>query len=295
MMYTPFAETSHFLFKLKATKGKIQYIEMKLMMRFNYWVVLIMLITSCQPKKNSQQTESLPDVNNFYLYLLIGQSNMAGRGKIEYIDTTAHPRVYVLNQEFEWKTAKEPLHFDKPKLAGVGPGLTFGKAMAAAYPDATIGLIPCAVGGTSIKDWKKGAKHEQTQYYPYDDMLKRTLFALNSGILKGVIWHQGEADSKPGSFNTYEAQLISLIQQLRNELDLPELPFVLGTLGDFVVDDNPYADSINVIIQSIPKKVVKTDYVVSEGLTDKGDAIHFDSQSARELGEKYARAMLKLQ
>jgi len=268
---------------------------MKLIIRFYYLGMLLLLITSCQPKKNSQPATSLPDDNNFYLYLLIGQSNMAGRGKIECVDTTAHPRVFVLNQNYEWKPGQEPLHFDKPKLVGVGPGLAFGKAIADAYPDATIGLIPCAVGGTSIVHWKKGEKHEQTQVFPYDDMLKRVRFAQNSGILKGVIWHQGEADSKPESFSTYEQDLINLIQKLRNELDVPNLPFVLGTVGDFVVNDNPYADSINKLIQSIPKKIEQSDFVLSEGLTDKGDDLHFDGQSARELGKKYARAMVKLQ
>ena len=89
------------------------------------------------------------------LYLLIGQSNMAGRGRVVAEDKTPHPRVFVLDKADEWAPAVDPLHFDKP-FAGVGPGLAFGKAMAEADPEARIGLVPCAAGGSPISVWRAG-------------------------------------------------------------------------------------------------------------------------------------------
>src|SRR5690606_31434921 len=132
-----------------------------------------------------------------HVYVLMGQSNMAGRGKVtEYYAKEGHPRVVMLNQAGEWVPAKHPLHFDKPKVAGVGPGLTFGMAMAEANPDVVIGLVPCAVGGTPIDKWAPGAYDKNTDTHPYDDAEVRIRQAMEAGVVKGVIWHQGEGDSK---------------------------------------------------------------------------------------------------
>ena len=123
------------------------------------------------------------------LYLLISQSNMAGRGTVESQDTVAFPRVFSLNKNSKWVPARDPIHFDK-SVAGVGLERSFGIEMANANPDAEIGLIPCAVGGSSIDAWNPGGYHEQTKTYPWDDMKKRLNIALKSGTLNGVLWHQ---------------------------------------------------------------------------------------------------------
>ena len=87
---------------------------------------------------------------NFHIYLLMGQSNMAGRGPITpELAALGSPQVFMLNAAGEWVPAHNPVHFDKPQAVGVGPGLSFGSAMAAANPTVKIGLVPCAVGGTS--------------------------------------------------------------------------------------------------------------------------------------------------
>ena len=93
---------------------------------------------------------ALPEKADFHLYLLAGQSNMAGRGKISSQDKVAHPRVFVLTKANQWEPAVDPLHFDK-SVAGVGLGKTFGEVIADANPNVVIGLIPCAVGGSPIE------------------------------------------------------------------------------------------------------------------------------------------------
>lgn len=99
----------------------------------------------------------------FHLYLLVGQSNMAGRGKVEIEDTIPHPRIKMLNKENQWVLAVEPLHFDKPQIVGVGPGFAFAKVMVDCDTNIIIGLIPCAVGGSSIDFWKPNQYYESTK------------------------------------------------------------------------------------------------------------------------------------
>ena len=94
-------------------------------------------------------TDLPPDREKFHLFLLVGQSNMAGRGKVTDEDRKPIPGVFMLTKSGEWKPAVAPLHFDK-KIAGVGIGREFAKEIAKTEKDAVIGLIPCAVGGSGL-------------------------------------------------------------------------------------------------------------------------------------------------
>ncbi len=225
-----------------------------------------------------------------HLYLLVGQSNMAGRGTVEESDRTPHQRIWMLNKENQWVPAISPMHFDKP-VAGVGPGLEFARVMAEADTSIIIGLIPAAAGGSPIDSWQPGGYHDQTKSHPYDDAIRRAKAALSAGILKGILWHQGESDSKPELVGSYTQKLETLIKRFRKELSARNVPFVVGTLGDFYVANNPDGKNINEQLRNLPKKVKRTACVEAAGLTDKGDKTHFDTPSARELGRRYAEAM----
>ncbi|MGI8637735.1 MAG: sialate O-acetylesterase, partial [Segetibacter sp.] len=199
-------------------------------------------------------------------------------------------KVLMLDKENNWVRAKHPLHFDKPKVAGVGPALSFGIAMAEKNRRHKIGLIPCAVGGTSIDVWQPGGYDKATNTHPYDDMLLRLSEALKSGTLKGVIWLQGESDSSPEKAAAYLSKLETLIGRLRELVKNPSLPFVAGELGQY----REQYQNINKELASLPARVAHTAVATSEGLTDKGDQTHFDSRSATEYGKRFAEKMKAL-
>ena len=226
------------------------------------------------------------------IYLLMGQSNMSGRGKInDSLSKISNDRVFMLDSNFNWVPAKHPVHFDKPKHVGVGPGLSFGIEMAKSNPSASIGLVPCAVGGTSISVWEPNALDSSSKKHPYDDALKRIKAAMKSGTIKGVIWHQGESDSKPKRSKEYLANLEKLIYRIRQEVGNPTLPFIVGELGDF----KPAYITFNEIIRSLPEHVNFTSVVSSSGLIHKGDTTHFDARSEEEFGRRFSKAMLEVQ
>jgi len=231
---------------------------------------------------------------NFHLYLLIGQSNMAGRGEVEPQDKEVHPRVFALDKEGKWTPAIDPIHFDKPSIAGVGPGVTFGRIMADHNPSIRIGLIPRAAGGSPITVWKQGEDWGQTDNKPYDDAIERTKLAMKDGVLKGILWHQGESDSGENDAKLYEERLAALIETLRADLDAPDVPFIGATLGDYFIENHPAGKIVNDALRRIPQYVKNTACVDSTGLEHKGDNVHFNSSSERELGRRYAEAMLQL-
>jgi hypothetical protein len=229
---------------------------------------------------------------NLELFLLIGQSNMAGRGVPEVQDVDPLANIYTLSQDLSWKPAVDPLHFDKPDIAGVGIGRSFAKRLARERPGTGIGLVPAAFGGTSLNEWAPSGKL-------FQDAVKRTRAAMQSGRLRGILWHQGEADSGDKNLaSTYRERFTQMIAALRSELNAPDLPVVVGALGEFLYTrkgkPQPFARIVNEQIASVPSSVPRSAYVSAAGLAHKGDEVHFDTPSLRELGRRYAAAFLSL-
>jgi len=236
----------------------------------------------------------LPAKENFHLFLLVGQSNMAGRGEVTPDDQQPDPRVLMLNKDGRWVPAVDPMHFDKPSV-GVGLGRTFGLEIAKATPGVTIGLIPCAVGGSPIETWEPGAFDEATKTHPWDDAMTRARLALPAGTLKGILWHQGESDSTPERAGLYEQRMHDLIARFRNELAAPAVPFIAGQMGIF--PESPWSGEkkiVDRVHQNLPAQIKRSAFVSAGGLTHKGDKVHFDSASYRELGKRYAAAFLAI-
>jgi arylsulfatase A len=235
---------------------------------------------------------SIPnDKQNFHLFLLAGQSNMAGRGRVDEQARETDARILSLNKAGEWQLAADPLHFDKPRAVGVGLGKSFAADYVRDNPGITVGLIPCAAGGSAISTWEPGGYHSQTKSHPWDDTVARVQRAVESGVVRGVLWHQGESDSKPMLAEVYEANLHELIDRFRSLVGSPDLPFIAGQMGRF--SERPWNDSkklVDAAHQSLPSMVGKTGFVNAVGLSDKGDKVHFDSRSYRELGHRYYAA-----
>jgi hypothetical protein len=233
-------------------------------------------------------TAQTPAPANLDLYLMIGQSNMAGRGVPGAEDKEPIPEVWVQAKDLSWKPAIDPLHYDKPEIAAVGIGRSFAKAVMAARPGVSVGLIPAAFGGSALDEWKPGTTH-------YNEAIRRTKAALKSGRLRGILWHQGEADSgKEPLARSYAERFTAFIAQLRADLDAKDVPVVLGELGRFYSSRAKYADVVVEQLKSIPSTVPHSAFVSAEGLTDKGDSTHFDTASLHEFGVRYAAAFLRI-
>lgn len=236
------------------------------------------------------QPSQTPPPDRFHLFLLVGQSNMAGRGDVTADDQRPHPRVLMLSQEGQWVPAVEPMHFDKP-VAGVGPGRAFGIALADASPDITIGLIPAAVGGSPIDAWRPGAYYEPTASHPWDDALRRAQRAMRDGTLQGILWHQGESDATADLAPAYASKLHDLVVRWRAALHAPDVPFIVGQLGRFA--DRPwhaFKEDVDRAHRALPATVPLAAFVSADGLGHGGDGVHFDAESARVLGRRYAEA-----
>ncbi|MGZ0655247.1 sialate O-acetylesterase [Coraliomargarita sp. W4R53] len=217
------------------------------------------------------------------IYLLIGQSNMAGRAPYSLSEAEPITGVELLNASDIWEPAANPLNRHSSIRKGLGSqkmnlGYAFSLAMRDSAPDRKIGLVVNAKGGSSIQQWTKGDRF-------YNEAIRRTKIAQQSGKLTGILWHQGESDANDPKYLT---KIIQLITNLRQDLDAPEAPFIAGQI-------NPSGDYLfNQLILELPDLVPNTEVVSNEGLTAM-DKWHFDHDSMLILGQRYAVKMQELQ
>lgn len=235
---------------------------------------------------------------DLHLYLCIGQSNMAGRAPIEEEDQGIIERVYLLNNNDQWEPAQTGEYgtqghqgfnrFSTVEVAskknGLSLALPFSKVIAERVPHAEIGIISNAVGDTSIAKWQKEAGTGL-----FEEAVRRTKAAMDYGQLKGILWHQGEADR----YNDYYIEHLELfVTDLRSELGVgaSEVPFIAGQL----LPGSKYELFNTTLIVKISDKIANSAYVSSEGTGSIGDNTHFNSESQRILGKRYACKMLEM-
>jgi hypothetical protein len=235
------------------------------------------------------------------LWLLCGQSNMKGRGVMPEEPKSDRRIVMMHLKDDQWYLARHPLHltgdaktFQGHDNAGVGPGLAFAETLAAANTKLAIGLVPCAVGGSSIKLWQKGAKL-------YDEALRRAKLAQQTTApvqarIRGVIWLQGEANARPEELPQHAERLRAMIEALRADLALPELPFIACTIGE--MKGEPLLTNLkamNDILLALPKSVTHTACVDARDLkTHIGDQVHFDTAAQNEIGKRFAAKFIEM-
>lgn len=231
-----------------------------------------------------------PPKENFQIYLLMGQSNMVGRDTGTLDAQVDNPRVLALNSDGKWVVAREPIHAQVGRIpGGMGPGNPFALEMLKGDPKATIGLVPCAVGGTPLSRWVKGGDL-------YEKAVSQAKVAAQSGAIAGMLWHQGESDTTDEkNAQTYEARLAKMFKDLREDLKTPDMPIVVGQLGEFLTTEKyPYVETVRGTLKKMPEVVANTGFADANGLGDKGDQLHFNAAGATEFGKRYAAAMQKL-
>ncbi|KAG5230846.1 carbohydrate esterase [Salix suchowensis] len=164
------------------------------------------------------------------IFILAGQSNMAGRGGVANntkngipswdgivpAQCQPNPSILRLSASLTWVLAHEPLHadIDYNKTSGVGPGMPFANAVLTRVPNfGSIGLVPCSIGGTAIREWAKGG-------FLYDQLVRRTQFALQSGgVIRAMLWYQGESDTEiREDADAYKGRLSRFFIDLRADL-----------------------------------------------------------------------------
>lgn len=246
----------------------------------------------------------------YHLYLLAGQSNMDGRGQSSDLsDAQRVPSrqaiIYYRNPPYTsdgWQPLA-PGFSIPPKFKGKLPSPTFGpeigfiSRLSEAQPTRKFALIKGSKGGTSLRaDWKPGLKDQpKTQGPRYRDFLKTIALAQaalkkggHTATLRGLIWHQGESDSK-AKVQLHQERLSNFIARIREDLGTPQLPIVLGQ-----VYDNGKRDKVRAAILKTSQSAPHCGFASAKNLTTWDPGTHFDAASQLTLGHRFAEAILNL-
>ena len=223
-------------------------------------------------------------------FLMIGQSNMAGRGFTDEVEPINNPHIKVLRNG-RWQEVYVPVNCDR-----AFSGISLAESFADAYQkehNVEVGLITCADGGTQLSQWKKGS-------LLYDNAVYQTRLAERTSTLAGVLWHQGEADCTEGLSKVYKGKFEQLVKDLKADLNLTDVPFLAGGLGEFLKNRDEeynkiYPPIITEKIKEVMEKNEMTGFVSSKGLTANPDNLHFCAKSLRVFGLRYYEEFKKLE
>lgn len=218
-------------------------------------------------------------------FLLIGQSNMAGRGFASEVNPIPNDHIKVLRNG-RWWPMYTPVNCDR-----VTSGINLAESFAEAYArehGVDVGLIPCADGGTSLNQWQIGG-------LLHTNVLYQCELATRTSTIAGVLWHQGESDTKEECWPYYEEKCTKILQSFRQRLHLEDVPFLVGGLGDYLKDFRRDGNThiarnyprINEALQSMASKDPMMGFVPAEGLGANPDNLHFSAKALREFGLRY--------
>ena len=249
---------------------------------------------------------------NFHIYLAFGQSNMDGAGEIETQDLTVSERFKMMpaidfpskqREKWKWYTAVPPLCRE---TSGLSPCDYFGRELVDKLSEEiTVGIINVAVPGCSIDlfDQDKCANYLSTaadwlqnfaKLYnndPYQSLIDAAKIAQKDGVIKGILLHQGETNT--GDPNWPENVKI-IYDRMLAELGLKYEDVAL-LVGEVVNADSGGACAAhNEVIAKVPSVIPNSYVIKSNGLANKGDGLHFTSESYRIFGKRYAETMLQV-
>ncbi|MBR2930124.1 MAG: sialate O-acetylesterase [Clostridia bacterium] len=222
--------------------------------------------------------------------LIIGQSNMGGRGFVSEVEPIVNKNILVARNG-RWRPMYVPVNPDR-----VTSGINLSESFADLYAKdkgVDVGIIPCADGGTSLDQWAVGS-------LLFDHACYMAKLAQRTSTIAAVLWHQGESDCGEANYPLYEEKLTKIIEGFRRRLDLYDVPFLVGGLGDFLNDfpGSPVFKNyvyVNEALKSLAAKDERIGFVSAEGLGGNPDNMHFSAKALREFGVRYYNEFLKLE
>ncbi len=256
------------------------------------------------PSSASQAATAEPAIDprlqgRLKLYVLVGQSNMAGAAEIpNKIQTSAN--IFTFGNDYRWASATEPVDspenqidsVSKDDKSGFGPAFTFAKTLVAQDSNQLIGLIPCAKDGSSITNWQRSLS-DQTLY---GSCLKRVRAASVMGEVSGILFFQGEADTiDPQQFPSLQpdaeawAEKFALFAySFRQDIGNPNLPLVYAQLGQ----PQDLEGLPNwALVQAQQKNIQIPNAAMIETADLPMEGIHFTVDGYKVIGQRFADAI----
>jgi len=223
-------------------------------------------------------------------FLLIGQSNAAGRGYPSEVAPLENLEKRIkVQRNGRWLPMYRPVNPDRA-TSGVCLAESFAKEYAIAHSDVEVGIIPCADGGTSLSQWMPGEAL-------FENAVNNARLAMRTSVIKAILWHQGEGDCSPDDVLMYAEKFKTVMDTIRAELGCPDLPIIVGGLGDFLADyESVYIcknfTRVNSILENLGREYKNCAFASAKGLRSNPDNLHFSAEALLEFGVRYYEAFM---
>ena len=251
-------------------------------------------LTSCDHKSPLMLEQS----NN--VILIIGQSNTHYGSGFDPVLDAPMSEIKQLgrfqNENMMVIDATEPLHHHTRQDDKIGFGLTYAKLIHNYLKDnKEIVIIPCGFGGTGFQDNRWNQNNDL-----YKDAVKRVKHVISTNPenkLVSILWHQGEKDV--GNSN-YQKNLDDFIVNIRNDLEAETVPFILGGMVPYWVNQSDSRKNQQMIISSSTERHDYIGYADPESSfviqknNNNVDQIHYDAKGQRELANRYFEQFVKI-
>lgn len=251
---------------------------------------------------------------NFYIFLCFGQSNMEGNAAIEAKDKVSPGERFQmlscvnmpnLNRSVgKWYVATPPLCRQE---TGLTPADYFGRTLIQALPEEIkVGVVHVAVGGAPIELFdedvikQQGYWDDKESWYvnycknydmnPYRRLINAAKIAQKSGVIKGILLHQGESNNCQ---QDWPNKVKKIYERIISELNLnaDEVPLLAGETVSQAMGGVCWGH--NAVIAKLPRVIPNSYVISSKDCPCKGDGLHFTAEGYRMIGKRYAATMYK--
>lgn len=231
-------------------------------------------------------------------FIFAGQSNNSGRGIVSQVPAYANSdRMFLYGNDGVWKLASEPFDSNVGQIdncsndenAGAGPALAFANRMCELFPEDEVGIIPCAMGSTNIDQWRRLPTRDNL----YGSMIGRAMDAESEGVLSGLVWWQGEAESLDSSKAVaWREKFGQLVGDIRVDLAKLSLPIAFVRLNNLAHQSHPYWGTVRTYQNKvyIPKVVM----VSSDGVSFQSDNVHCTTAGYQDMGVRMADCIFSI-
>jgi hypothetical protein len=231
------------------------------------------------------------------IYVITGQSNASGTG-LGHITDPPLLGVHLFGNNEQWKLATHPLEDATGTLHpititsifhGHSPWLAFAKKIHREC-NIPVGLIPCALGGSSICQWVQVDGQPGRLFDNMQDMIN----SASDGIIAGILWYQGESDCMDTKkLELYPERFNKLLELFIAKWD--KVNIFTGQLNCYIDPDPELGrrwSKMREIQRQFALKYSNIHLIVSAGLP-LSDVIHNSAAANVMLGERFADAALQ--
>ena len=211
------------------------------------------------------------------VFVLAGQSNMVGQGMPLSLSSPPNARLLEWSER-GWHIAADPLD-PVDSQAGIGPGMTFGLQVMRHQPGATIGLVMCASGGTSIDEWQPGGAL-------YENCI--TSARATGATVAGILFLQGETDARRArTAAQWYDRFRTMLAGWRRDLGTKPL-FLLGQIG--TLDQGRFPAQTELRVAQARAADAEPDVCLVRTADLPNDGVHFTVPAYRVIGARFATA-----